>query len=935
HKITGEYLWFADSPSPQFDADGKFIGYLGIATEITEQKRLKDELRHSLKMSERLVESNPDALLIVDLEGRITQVNPQAQKMFGYTSGELIGNHIEMLIPERFRTTHIQHRIRYAQNPTTRPMGIGLELYARRKDGTEFPVDVALGQMKLNGTIVVLCSVRNMTEQKRAKQEMELLSVAVNQTADCVVITDRNGVIQYVNEAFERESGYSKEEALGKTPRILKSDQHKSEFFEVLWKTILDGQVFKAVFINRKKSGELFYESKTITPIKDAQGNITHFVSTAKNITQQIEAEEALRKVTERYRELFETTSELIQTVTLEGNILYVNRAWREVLGYQQEELANITLHQIVDPNYLPRCLDTLGRVARGEKVHSIETVFVAKDGRRIDVEGTLSCRYEHAQPTVISCFLRDVTAQKRSEAERLRLFTALEESLNEIYIFDARTLRFQWVNKGARRNIGYDLSALQSLTPLDLKPEFTETSFRAMIQPLVDRTKQQHIFETIHRRADGTTYPVEVHLQYLEEPSGGVFIAIIHDITQRLLAEEQLRRAEAEKNQLQLELLQSQKIESLGTLAGGIAHDFNNILGIILGHATMIDRLPLDRQKFSQSLDAIVKATLRGASLVKQLLTFARKTEPAFESVNVNEVIKEITKLIAETFPKVITLETNLADDLPTIVADSTQLHQVVLNLCVNARDAMPMGGKLSISTSTVPGTVINQRFPNAVAQQYIQLRVADTGIGMDESTRQRIFEPFFTTKGLGKGTGLGLSVIHGIVQSHHGIIDVESAVGQGTTFTIYFPIAERTVEQAQSMQKDVGPIPGGHETVLVIEDEQSLAELVKAILVSKGYTVLTARDGKEGIEQYIRHMKEIDLVLCDMGLPTIGGDDVFRHLKTLNPSVKFIFATGFIDPDVKSELLKAGVKHFLQKPYLPVEVLQAIRKIIDLENS
>jgi signal transduction histidine kinase/ActR/RegA family two-component response regulator len=426
--------------------------------------------------------------------------------------------------------------------------------------------------------------------------------------------------------------------------------------------------------------------------------------------------------------------------------------------------------------------------------------------------------------------------------------------------------------------------------------------------------------------RDNGDLANVTVMIKLLKDQSGRTYkiYGANQDITER-------KRAEETKRDLEAQLHQAQKLESVGTLASGIAHDFNNILGIILGHSSLLERLREDSNMHSESVAAIMKATQRGASLVKQLMLFARKAEPLLESVKINNIIGELTKLMQETFPKTIAISTSLQQDLPTIVADAGQIHQVLLNLFVNARDAMPSSGTLSISTRTIDGKAVSSRFSRATARQYVQIEVTDTGIGMDEATRQRIFEPFFTTKAPGRGTGLGLSVVFGIVEHHNGFIDVRSIPGKGTSFTVYLPIAERAPEIGQRVRKSIEEIPGGTETILVIEDEEMLRSLAKGILVSKGYKVLIAEDGMQGVEMYQSHQKEIAVVLSDVGLPLLSGPDVFRKIREINPEAKVILASGFFDPETKSEMFKAGLKNFIQKPYMHDEVLQKIREVID----
>lgn len=311
----------------------------------------------------------------------------------------------------------------------------------------------------------------------------------------------------------------------------------------------------------------------------------------------------------------------------------------------------------------------------------------------------------------------------------------------------------------------------------------------------------------------------------------------------------------------LEQQLIQAQKLESLGTLAGGIAHDFNNILGIIVGHATLIKRSGLDPEKQSQSIEAITTAAQRGAALVRQLLTFARKSDVIMQRIQLNDSVKEIASLLRETLPKIIDVSIKLQEKTPVILADSTQIHQVILNLCVNARDAMPDGGTLTISTRTVEGKSIQPKFPKARPSEYILVTVSDTGIGMDDETRLRIFEPFFTTKEPGKGTGLGLAVAFGIIALHHGFIDVASTPGQGTTFSLYFPVNPDEIEPFRINSGMLDETKGGTETILLVEDEEMLRELAKMALKGKGYSVITASDGEEAIRIYKVHSKQIAL--------------------------------------------------------------------------
>jgi len=289
---------------------------------------------------------------------------------------------------------------------------------------------------------------------------------------------------------------------------------------------------------------------------------------------------------------------------------------------------------------------------------------------------------------------------------------------------------------------------------------------------------------------------------------------------------------------------------------------------------------------------------------------------------------------MLKQTFPKVITFIEIVDNELPVINADRTQIHQVLMNLCVNARDAMPSGGVITIKAEKQTKDQVREKITAANQDSYICITVTDTGTGMNEETRRRIFDPFYTTKEQGKGTGLGLAVVYGVVQSHHGFIDVESEVGHGTTFRLYFPIP-LTNEQLTDLPLAIESYStGGTETILVVEDEEALIEMVLLLLESKGYHVFTARDGKEAVEIFRQHKQEIDIVLTDMGLPGMTGVDEFKMLKEIAPDVKVVFASGFFDPVIKSDLYIGGAKGFIQKPYSPDEILRKIREVLDTKG-
>jgi PAS domain S-box-containing protein len=389
--------------------------------------------------------------------------------------------------------------------------------------------------------------------------------------------------------------------------------------------------------------------------------------------------------------------------------------------------------------------------------------------------------------------------------------------------------------------------------------------------------------------------------------------------------------RAQRERSKLQEQLFEAQRRETIGTLASGIAHDINNILGIIVGNASMLSAGRGDPEKDAKRIEAIMTATDRATQVVTQLLTIARKTEMVRRPTDLNKLVEELGKLIEETFPRHITVHCDLDPMLSPVNADAGQIHQVLLNLCVNARDAMPNKGVLSLATRTVDGRRLRLKEPRAEARPYVEVCVKDTGTGMDEATRSRIFTPFFTTKGMGKGTGLGLAVSLGIVESHSGFIDVTTVPGAGSEFRIYLPSLSEEQAPRSASRATNGPGPHGNETVLVVEDEPLLRESLTEALEHSGYRVLKVSSGEEALERYRNRYRTIDLVVSDYGLPAMDGEEFFRRLRSEGATMPFIMMTGFIEPQKRSELLQAGVHAVLLKPFAPVDLLMQIRQSLD----
>ena len=410
------------------------------------------------------------------------------------------------------------------------------------------------------------------------------------------------------------------------------------------------------------------------------------------------------------------------------------------------------------------------------------------------------------------------------------------------------------------------------------------------------------------------------------DETGNPLFLqGLMHNITDR-------KRAEEEKKKLEAQLQHAQKMEAIGTLADGIAHDFNNILQAISGYVQLLSMKNEGKESESRYLNQIDKSTRRAAELTRQLLVFGRKVESKLRPMDLNREVIQAHTLLQRTIPKMIDIELHLAQDLKTINADPIQLEQIMMNLGINAKDAMPDGGKLVFETKNV---ILDETYCKAhlevVSGEYVLVSISDTGHGMDKEILEHIFEPFYTTKELGKGTGLGLAMVYGIVKSHGGHIMCYSEPGQGTAFKIYFPVLEANDVDQEVEPKKEAEICGGHETILLVDDEETLLDLEQDMLRQYGYTAITAKSGEWAVEIYKTEKDRIDLVILDVGMPGMGGHKCLQELLKIDPEVKVIIASGYPSIGKVKETLESGAAGFIGKPYNLKDMLKKVREFLD----
>ncbi len=512
---------------------------------------------------------------------------------------------------------------------------------------------------------------------------------------------------------------------------------------------------------------------------------------------------------------------------------------------------------------------------------------------------------------------LRQQVAEREKAEERLKI---LFESAPDGYYLSDLMGRFVDGNRAAEEMTGYKREELIGKSFLDLNilsPDQISKAASLLAQNTEGNPTGPDEF-TLNRK-DGTQVVAEISTDPIEIDGQTLILGIARDVTQ--------------KKRLEQHLLQAQKMESIGTLAGGIAHDFNNLLGGILGYASLMKtKISPDDQVFGYA-DTIERSATRAAELTAQLLAFARGGKYETKVINLNTVVSETLEIISRTFDRSIEINTHLHEPLPTIAADAAQMQQVLMNLCVNARDAIPDRGKIIIETNVEALTEeYVQTHVEARAGSHVSLSVTDTGIGMDRQTMERIFEPFFTTKTEGGGTGLGLSMVYGVIKNHGGHVQVYSEPGEGSTFKVYLPVNGKGVTRELPKFETTS---NGSELILVVDDEEAMRSLARDMLESYGYRVRAAGDGEEAIRIYAEHGDQIGLVIVDMIMPKMGGRETFLELKRLNPHIKVLLSTGYSQNGKAQEILDSGVMGFIQKPYQVATLLAKVRSVLDAKVS
>ncbi len=884
-------------------------GHAFLLQEAQEQLRRSETAQRQLAISlKSILDALPAQIALLDSQGVIVSVNDAWQQFA--TANVLQGPAFG--VDQSYLEICDGVRGDGAEEAHAAAEGIRRVLRGEAKQFTmEYPchapdqkrwfqlVVTPVSEDRLAGAVVMHVDI---TEQKRIQTRFRRL---IDSNAQCVFFWNTKGEITEANDVFLNLVGYSRDDL--KAGRIGWSDLTPAEYVERDHRAL--EEVKNRGFCSTYEKEFIRKDGSRVPILIGAatfEDNPNEGICFVIDVTRR-------KRIESRFRQLVASNAQGVLFLNKAGPITDGNDAFLHLVGYTREDLqaGRLNWQTLTPPEHLDAARRALEEVPTNGGSAPLETEWIRKDGTRIPVY--LSAGSFEDDPNQGVTFALDLSERKKTEARFRRLIDSNVQNV----MFWNRDGKATNANDGFLRLIGYTREDLEAgriswrdITP----PEYAEADQRALQEIAAKGICTP--FEKEYIRKDGSRVPVLIGSASFEDnPDEGVVFAV--DLTERIRLEQQFLRA--------------QRMESIGTLAGGIAHDLNNILAPIMMSIDILKMTVTDPQAMG-ILQTIEVSSKRGADIVRQVLSFARGMEGERIEVQPMHLIKDIETIIRDTFPRNIQQQVLFPDDPWTIYGDPTLLHQILLNLCVNARDAMPNGGTLTIK---VENTILDEQYSTMSRQakpgRYVLISVTDTGIGIPPAIIDKIFEPFFTTKEMGRGTGLGLSTVIGIVKSHEGVINVYSEPGKGTTFRVYLPAIDHSSD-GQKKQTQALSLPRGKgEMVLIVDDEASVLTITSQTLQAFGYRVLTATDGAEAVAVYAKHQNDIAVVLTDLMMPVMDGPSTIRALRRINPSVKIIAASGLNSNRGVTTFPDAHIKHFLTKPYTARTLLKTLREILN----
>ena len=893
-------------------------------TPSADRRDTLDVLRSSEAQYRRLFETAQDGILILDAHsGFITDVNPFLIHLLEYSREEFIGKTLWDIgafkqihkSKAAFRELQVEKYIRYEDLP--------LETRSGRQVNVEFVSNV----YDVDGKSVIQCNIRDITARKQADEALQAtrqrLSGIVASAMDAIVTVDEQQRIVLFNAAAEKMFRCPQAEAIGQPierfiPECFRGAHsvHIRTFGESGSSNRVAGSLdsLRAV----RTDGEEFQMEASLSKVEVAGKRL--FTVIMRDITARKQAEETLRE----YEKVVESLEEMILVVDRQYRYVIANRAFLNFRGMHPEQVVGHFVHEVVGKDvFASQVKEKMDECFLGNAVQYEMTYDFQGRGKR-----ELSVSYLPIEtPTGverIACVLKDITERKlASEALRKseeRFSKAFRSNPLAITISTKVEGRYLDVNDAFLDLLGYKRKDVIGHTAADLRFWSEPQDRIEMLRQLEEKSNvgKHHIR---YRTALGKIREAEVWLEAIELDGQRCLLGITRDVT--------------EVQQLEAQLRQAQKMEAVGRLAGGIAHDFNNILGIVIGYGDLsLGLIPPDNQA-NRYISESTKAAQRAALLTRQLLAFSRKQIVFPRILNLNDVVHNATSLFLRLVGEDVELEFRPSGPLGNIKVDPGQIEQVLMNLVVNARDAMPSGGTIIIETAEAElDEDYVARHPGSRVGQHVVLVVSDTGCGMDESIKSQLFEPFFTTKADGQGTGLGLSTVYGIVKQSDGYIVVYSETGKGTTFKIYFPRVDGKAETLAFSDAEAEP-ERGSESVLVVEDDTVMREITVKLLQDGGYRVVHAKDAEEALRIIAAHSPEIDLLLTDVVLTGKSGAELVKQAKEGDPKLRSLFMSGYTADLVERQGVLMQEAFFLEKPFTRRSLLMKVHAVLHAESS
>jgi PAS domain S-box-containing protein len=778
-------------------------------------------------------------------------------------------------------------------------------------------------QVQPDGSILWQGFTAEATERKRAElaliQNQQLLRTVIDLVPHFIFAKDNLGRFLFANEACATAYGLTPEQLVGRTTAEVMTNREQAEAFMRDDREVIASQRRKVISEERLtgSDGQARFLQTIKTPFVPPGHAEPAVVGVAVDITAQKNAADALRRSEERFRLLWQQSADGIRLTDAAGNVVMANAAYCQLMDLPPEAVEGHPMSDVYLAENQPKILeDHRANFATRNVKSRVETQVTLRNGNKLWLEVSNSfMEHPGAEPLLLAMF-RDVTKRKQAEEQMKVQFSALTAAANAIVITDRAGI-IEWVNPAFTQCTGYTPEEAVGQSPSILKSGQNSPSFYANLWATILTGNPWH-GELVNCRKNGSEYHEEMTITPVKDAAGNInhFVAIKQNITER--------------KQLSARLQQAEKMEAIGTLAGGIAHDFNNILAAMFGYGYLLQSDCEGNAAASESIAEILKAATRAKDLVQQILTFSRQREQKRQVVRLNTVVKEAMKFMRASLPAGIRIDMDLEEDAPPVLADPSQIYQVVLNLATNAFHAMEgLRGTLTVSLRQFTADEeFRREHPEITAAACVQLVIADTGHGMKPDVLAHIFEPFFTTKAVGKGTGLGLAVVHGIVKSHDGAIELESLAGQGTSFKIYFP--------ARSEELVVTPVPssqmprGNGQRILVVDDEIAITGVLQKLLTRLNYHVTTADSPVAALEMFRRDPDAYALVITDLTMPDMDGCEFALQIHAQNPQIPIVLTSGHVTEISDERLAQSGIGAVLEKPVVNATLARLVERFL-----